>query len=1041
MTLLSRAYLIVALIAAFTSCFRGALFADQAFWATDSSGSWTTDSNWSYLPVGLPTVPNSLHDVIIDRGVADPTITLSSNTSSIRSLVANEALEINGGALSLNAVSGSPQSAFNNSFSMSDGTLTLSGANTTLNINGPTPNLAGKIVLSDNARLNWLSSTSFVGPTTSSFDVSVNSGSLFDMSHVTSYSPGGAFGSFGGMSVNVTGGTLDLSGVTSIASGKTRLIAQSNGQILLDELVSLHDDFGGLFAFSGAIVSAPKLTTLNNSGLWVESTGQISAPLLNNIDGSGLTVQSGGTIALPLVTSYVGPSTGGIAHRAYDAGSVLDLSHVTSFAGSSTASGGSNLLALGGTVDLSSVSAITTGSTYFQSVGATSLVKLDSLVTYTSGGSLRAREGGTINAPLLAKANDVEIEIDSEVGNSLLIAPLLAQIDRSSILLRHGAELALPLVTSYAMPADKTAQFTANWAGSKLDLSHLSSITAPEPSTDPQIARLQIRVENGGEIQLTALQSLNAGPVGIFAVDGVIDLDHLTAANQVTLRASADGAINAPMLTTITNGQISKYGSANFALNQVQNIDGTSVTAEETLIALPLVTSYSLPAGAEAGFYASGAAGSIDLSNLTSVTMGAGARLRITTDTGAAIDLSQIEILSKSTFDIYENGTVLLDELMSLNYSEVSQWGNGQFYAPQLMDVDGTSFLAFVSATQSFPGVVSYDGLDVESTITAYEGVINFPNLTHFSGSTAPNGTSIYVYGGVIDLSNVTEFSGGKTLISGFGFDEQQLRLNPGTTILRNVTIENYGGVLTGGTIDLQNGSEIQGSGDLAINVLNSNGTVNPGFDSSHETLSIDGTFTQLAGGQAIISLGVAGEEFAVDHLQVTGQATLAGELALDMAADFHPAIDHEFRILDSGGLTGHFARTTGYLIDYQLQLAPFYDATGVTLRVVLSGDANLDRQVDGADYTTWADHFLSTANSYTQGDFNIDGVVDGADYIVWADHFLDLVSPAPTLTAVPEPTSLALAGIGAFWLAALVLRHSVRKSMVECGHQSCGPV
>ena len=87
-------------------------------------------------------------------------------------------------------------------------------------------------------------------------------------------------------------------------------------------------------------------------------------------------------------------------------------------------------------------------------------------------------------------------------------------------------------------------------------------------------------------------------------------------------------------------------------------------------------------------------------------------------------------------------------------------------------------------------------------------------------------------------------------------------------------------------------------------------------------------------------------------------------------------------------------------------------------------GDANYDGLVDGADYVTWADHFLQTGTwfdnhlGWTTGDFNGDGIIDGADYTAWADNF------APTqlsVSAVPEPSTLALSAIGA--LALLVCR------------------
>jgi hypothetical protein len=66
---------------------------------------------------------------------------------------------------------------------------------------------------------------------------------------------------------------------------------------------------------------------------------------------------------------------------------------------------------------------------------------------------------------------------------------------------------------------------------------------------------------------------------------------------------------------------------------------------------------------------------------------------------------------------------------------------------------------------------------------------------------------------------------------------------------------------------------------------------------------------------------------------------------------------------------------------------------------------------VDGGDNTLWADHNLQTGQTWGAGDFTGDGLVNGGDYTVWADHF----NPAPALaTAVPEPSTLVLAGIGA---------------------------
>ena len=69
-------------------------------------------------------------------------------------------------------------------------------------------------------------------------------------------------------------------------------------------------------------------------------------------------------------------------------------------------------------------------------------------------------------------------------------------------------------------------------------------------------------------------------------------------------------------------------------------------------------------------------------------------------------------------------------------------------------------------------------------------------------------------------------------------------------------------------------------------------------------------------------------------------------------------------------------------------------------------GDANLDGNVNGADYTLWADHY-KLPGDWGDGDFTGDGAVDGADYTIWADHFDDGGA------SVPEPAAVALICLG----------------------------
>ena len=83
-------------------------------------------------------------------------------------------------------------------------------------------------------------------------------------------------------------------------------------------------------------------------------------------------------------------------------------------------------------------------------------------------------------------------------------------------------------------------------------------------------------------------------------------------------------------------------------------------------------------------------------------------------------------------------------------------------------------------------------------------------------------------------------------------------------------------------------------------------------------------------------------------------------------------------------------------------------------------GDATGDGAVDGADYTLWADNYLSVGvppwlnGGCTVGNFNDDLVVDDADYTLWADNYGYGVGGS-----APEPLTVALLALG----AAAVLR------------------
>ena len=97
------------------------------------------------------------------------------------------------------------------------------------------------------------------------------------------------------------------------------------------------------------------------------------------------------------------------------------------------------------------------------------------------------------------------------------------------------------------------------------------------------------------------------------------------------------------------------------------------------------------------------------------------------------------------------------------------------------------------------------------------------------------------------------------------------------------------------------------------------------------------------------------------------------------------------------------------YDLNYYKILNHDFGITSFTIQI--SGDFDLDGDLDGNDFLIWQRNFpilSGTANS-SSGDANGDGNVDGDDFLIWQSNF----SFPASITSVPEPTSLVLLALG----------------------------
>jgi hypothetical protein len=360
--------------------------------------------------------------------------------------------------------------------------------------------------------------------------------------------------------------------------------------------------------------------------------------------------------------------------------------------------------------------------------------------------------------------------------------------------------------------------------------------------------------------------------------------------------------------------------------------------------------------------HTSGAAYLTDITNLGTYTIfnGAGTTINGTITNNGTITLGS----SGSTTGLYMANALLTGTgTLSLSDSTGNVVLTGRNYARLTNDtlhtIEGsgsigsgghaTTFtnLGTVRANQGTP-LYLYGGATNNGTFEAKSGsTLVATNLTNLSGGTLTGGT--YAASGTIRLPGNISVNAATILLDGAG---AQLVNSSNTNALggfasnsgvftikngKNLTtvgqLSNTGTVTvgTGSSLSVGNGSAAytQSAGATAIDgvltagsiilnggTLSGNGVINAPVTSSLALapgaspgrLTINGDYVQTAAGSLLIEIGgyVQGSEY--DHLDVNGNAALAGTLKVDLWNGFAPIAGSYFDILTAGSIGGTFS-------------------------------------------------------------------------------------------------------------------------------------
>ena len=318
---------------------------------------------------------------------------------------------------------------------------------------------------------------------------------------------------------------------------------------------------------------------------------------------------------------------------------------------------------------------------------------------------------------------------------------------------------------------------------------------------------------------------------------------------------------------------------------------------------------------------------------------------------------------------------------------------------------------------------------------------LNIPDGISWSATSDVNvGTNANIKVGGTDPNEVVEaqfYAGGDLRIGGT-MNSQFIQADGVVKIGGDLVLAEAGGTgvysLTGGTLDMDNGSILIGFGNPIFdfsggrltnvknvisddpedaNLVQTGGTLAPG--NSPGSTTIAGDYTIMSAGTLEIEVeGMTPGQF--DELLVGGTATLDGTLDIQLEGTYDPSVGDMIAVLTASNISGVFSSITTAMDDDTI-MVPIYTETSLFLCGSTVGDMDVDCDVDMDDI----DEFVLALNDpiayilqegmsgEALGDFDNDNDLDFDDVDGFAVALGGGMSVQQILNWVPEPGGLTM--------------------------------